>query len=77
MISCGHFDRNFSDQSLSERRHVVGEDISWDRWRPKAQRQRTEILVVPAVRAKFKYQGEFLNPTEDPLMLYRGNYIFK
>ena len=51
-------------------------DMAWDNWRPRKQHLKQDVIVVAPNNTKFMHQGQVVNPTEDPLMIYRG-MIFK
>ena len=76
MITCGHFARSASDKAMKERSD--GDDfsgISWINWRSEKQAYRQDVIIVPPNTHKFLHEGKPLNPTEDPLMVYRGKYL--
>ena len=73
MITCGYFARSASDRAMKDREE--GEnfgDMSWDNWRHRKQHLKQDVIVVAPNTTKFMHQGQVVNPTEDPLMIYRG-----
>lgn len=74
MITCGHFDRACSDQSMLDLGGPYQIVKDWKYWRPTSQKTKNDIVVVQGVQEKWKFDREVVNPTQDPVMVYRGIY---